>query len=64
MKCLCVWKEPVVQSVLSCVLCVLGVNISVSGGQAQKCMLCCQVRGCRSGWGGTLLVDKNIIMQE
>ena len=40
MKCMCVWNEPVVQNVFSGVLCVLGVNINVTGGQAQKCMLC------------------------
>ena len=40
MKCMCVWKVPVVQRVFSFVLCVLGVNINVTGGQAQKCILC------------------------
>ena len=40
MKCMCVWKEPVMQSEFSCFLCVLGVNINVTGGQTQKCMLC------------------------
>ena len=40
MKCMFVWQEPVVQIVFSCILCVLGVNINVTGGQAQKYMLC------------------------
>ena len=36
MKCMCVWKETVVHNVTSCVLRILGVNINVTGGQAQN----------------------------